>query len=74
MLGLSATETARMVRLVVATYGRLEARFVGRRPDELERPLRGDTGSTAVAILAAAMDDAAAIAAAIRAGTPVGGA
>jgi hypothetical protein len=61
------------VRLVVATYGRLEARFVGRRPDELERPLRGDTGSTAVAILAAAMDDAAAIAAAIRAGTPVGG-
>jgi hypothetical protein len=73
MLGLSATETARMVRLVVATYGRLEARFVGRRPDELERPLRGDTGSTAVAILAAAMDDAAAIAAAIRAGTPVGG-
>jgi hypothetical protein len=73
VLGRNATETERMVRLIVATYGRLEARFVGRRSDELERPLRGDTGSTAVAILESAMNDATAIAAAIRAGTPVGG-
>ena len=73
MLGRDPTETDRLVRLVVATYGRLEARFVGRQPDELERPLRGDSASTAVAILDAAMDDAAALAAAIRAGIPVGG-
>jgi hypothetical protein len=74
MLGRDPTETDRLVRLIVATYGRLEARFVGRQPDELERPLRGSTGSSAVAILAAAMADATATARAIRAGTPVGGA
>ena len=74
MLGRTPTETDRLVRLILATYGRLEARFVGRRPDELERPLRGGTDTSAVAILSAAIDDGAALAAAIRAGTPVGGA
>lgn len=74
MLGRTPTETERLVRLILATYGRLEARFVGRTPDELERPLRGASDTSAIEILGAAMDDAGALAAAIRAGTPVGGA
>lgn len=74
LLGRTPTEIDRLVRLVLATYGRLEARFVGRRPDELERPLRGGSETSAIAIIEAAMDDALALAAAIRAGTPVEGA
>ena len=60
-LGRQPSEVERLVRLILATYGRLEARFVGRRPADLERPL--PDGSSAVAILDAAMADAEATAA-----------
>ena len=39
MLGRRPSEVERLVRLVLATYGRLEGLLVGRRPDDLERPL-----------------------------------
>ena len=53
------------VRLILATYGRLEGLLVGRRPDDLERPL--ETGASPVEILAAAMTDVESTAASVRA-------
>ena len=40
MLGRQPSEVERLVRLILATYGRLEGQLVGRRPDDLERPSR----------------------------------
>jgi DinB superfamily len=65
MIGRQATEVERVVRLILGSYGRLEALFVGRGADELERPLAD--GSSAVSILEATIDDSAATAASIRA-------
>jgi hypothetical protein len=71
LLGRTPTETGRLVRLILATFGALEARFVGRPAEELDRPFPG--GSSAVVLLAAAMADATATATAIRDGRPVDG-
>ena len=38
MIGRQPTEVERIVRLILGSYGRLEALFVGRTADELERP------------------------------------
>lgn len=65
MLGRQPTEVERLVRLVMATYGRLESRLVGRASADLERPFAD--GTSAVAILAAAVDDVAGTAASVRA-------
>ena len=46
MLGRQPSEVERLVRLILATYGRLEGLLVGRRPDDLDRPLA--TGASAV--------------------------
>ncbi len=65
MLGHRPSEVERLVRLILATYGRLEAVLVGRSHDELGRPL--SDGTSAVGILGAALTDAAATAARVRA-------
>jgi hypothetical protein len=65
MLGRQPSEVERLVRLILATYGRLEGLLVGRRPDDLERPL--GTGASAVGELAAALTDVGSIAASVRA-------
>lgn len=65
MLGREPSEVERLVRLVLATYGRLEARLVGRSVAELERVLAGD--SSAAAIVTRAMTDVTATAASVRA-------
>ena len=71
MLGRRPTEVERLVRLILGTYGRLEALFVGRTPDVLA--VRFADGSTATAILAAAIDDVVAVASRVRvAGGPGG--
>jgi hypothetical protein len=59
------TEMERLVRLILATYGRLETRFVGRPAGDLERPLAG--GMSAVGVLDAAIADGVASAARVRA-------
>jgi len=64
MLGRQPSEVERLVRLVLATYGRLEARLVGRAADDLDRPFAD--GSSAIAILEAAVADAAETAARVR--------
>ena len=65
MLGRRPSEVERLVRLILATYGRLEGLLVGRRPDDLERPL--ETEASPVKILAAAMTDVESTAASVRA-------
>jgi len=65
MLGRQPTEVERLVRLVMATYGRLEGRLVGRPSADLERPFADRM--TALSILAAAVDDVAGTAASVRA-------
>jgi hypothetical protein len=65
MLGREPSEVERLVRLILATYGRLESQLVGRSAAELERPF-GD-GATAVAILAEALADATTTATRVRA-------
>lgn len=65
MLGRRSTEVERLVRLILATYGRLEAQLVGRTVGELERPVTD--GRSAIAITSAAVADAVATAASVRA-------
>ncbi len=55
----------RLVRLILATYGRLEGELVGRPARELDRPLAD--GRSAAAILTEVVDDAAATASDVRA-------
>jgi hypothetical protein len=56
LLGRPPTEVERLVRLVLATYGRLEAALIGRPADALDRPF-ADGGSPA-SILTTAVDEA----------------
>ena len=65
MLGRAPTETERLVRLVLATYGRLEALVIGHPVADLDRSLAG--GSSAIAILREAIDEAEVTAASVRA-------
>ncbi len=65
MLDREPTEVERLVRLVLATYGRLEAALIGRTAGELDRPLAG--GKSAADELKAAVAEAAATAAEIGA-------
>ncbi len=65
MIGRQPTEVERVIRLILGSYGRLEALFVGRTADELARPFAD--GSPAISILAAAIDDSAVTAASVRA-------
>jgi len=65
MLGRTPTESERLVRLILATYGRLEAELVGRPPRELDRPLTG--GRSAAMILTGVVDETVATASAVRA-------
>jgi len=65
MLGRSPTEVERLVRLVLGTYGQLEALVIGRSAVELDRPF--EDGSSASGELGAALADAAATAASVRA-------
>jgi hypothetical protein len=60
------TETERLTRLILATYGRLEGLLIGRQAPDLDRTLPG--GSSAIAILTEAVADAEATAAQVRAG------
>ena len=53
------------MRLILATYGRLEAQVIGRPASELERPFAD--GSSAIAILTEAVADAARTATSVRA-------
>ena len=64
MLGRRPSEVERLVRLILATYGRLEGLLVGRQEDDLERPF--GSGASAVEILAAAIADVEAVAASVR--------
>jgi hypothetical protein len=59
MLDRQPSEVARLVRLVLSTYGRLEACLVGRSADALDRPFAD--GSSAVTILDAALAEAGSI-------------
>ena len=65
MIGRQSTEVERVVRLILGSYGRLEAQFVGRDADDVERPFAD--GSSALSILEAAVDDAVTTAASVRA-------
>ena len=65
MLGRQPTEVERIVRLILESYGRLEALFVGRAVNELERPLA--EGTSALSTLEAAVSDSAATAASVLA-------
>jgi len=67
MLGREPTETERLVRLILATYGRLEGLLVGRRQVDLERPF--EMGASAVETLEAATVDVESIAANVRGAT-----
>ncbi|MFL5675576.1 MAG: hypothetical protein ACJ779_11255 [Chloroflexota bacterium] len=58
------TETDRLVRLVLATYGRLEALVIGRTAADLDRTL--STGTTAIGTLSEALARAEATAASAR--------
>jgi hypothetical protein len=64
MLGRQPTEVERLVRLVLATYGRLEAALIGRTADELDRPL--PRGRSAADELSAAVAEAESTAAELR--------
>jgi hypothetical protein len=65
-LGREPSEVERLARLVLATYGQLEAPFVGRSAADVERAFAD--GSSAVSIINEAMSDAAATAESARAG------
>ena len=65
MLGREPTEVERLVRLILATYGRLEALVIGRPATDLDRPL-GD-GASAIEILGSVLADAEATATSVRA-------
>jgi hypothetical protein len=64
MIGHAPTETARLVRLIAGSYGRLEGLVIGRDRDDLDRPLGG--GPSVAAILESAAGDATATAASAR--------
>jgi hypothetical protein len=65
MLGRQATESERLVRLILATYGRLEAELVGRPVHELDRPLAD--GRSPATILTDVVDETVATASNLRA-------
>ena len=65
MLGRQPTEVERLVRLILGTYGRLEALLVGRSAEELERSFAD--GTDAPAIFASAVADIAETAGRVRA-------
>jgi hypothetical protein len=65
MIGRQPTEVERIVRLILESFGRLEALFVGRTADEVERPFAN--GASAVSILKEAVSESAATAASVRA-------
>lgn len=65
MLGREPTEVERLVRLILATYGRLEAQLIGRPAADLDHPLAD--GSSAIEILATALADAGETARRVRA-------
>jgi hypothetical protein len=65
MLGRQPTEVERVVRLILGSYGRLEALFVGRPTRDLARPFAD--GRSALSILEAAISDAATTASSVRA-------
>jgi hypothetical protein len=56
MLRREPTESERLVRLVLGTYGRLEALVIGRTAGDLDRSLAG--GVSAIAIMTEAVADA----------------
>jgi len=58
------SETERLVRLVLATYGRLEAQVIGRPAGDLDRSLAG--GPSAIVLLTEAVAEAEATAASVR--------
>ena len=64
MIGRQPTEVERIVRLILGSYGRLEALFVGRTADELGRPFAD--GSSVLSIVEGVIDEAAATAASVR--------
>ena len=64
MLGREPTEVERLVRLILATYGRLEAVVIGRPATDLDRRLPG--GASAIEIMAAALADAEGTARSVR--------
>jgi hypothetical protein len=64
MIDRRPTEAERLVRLVLETYGRLEAALIGRSASELDRPLAG--GRSAADELTAAVEEAAEIASEVR--------
>ena len=64
MLGRPATEVERLVRLVLASYGRLEATLIGRPASQLDRSLAD--GPSAASHLAAAVETAVATASLVR--------
>jgi hypothetical protein len=70
VIGHSPTESARLVRLIAGSYGRLEGLVIGRDRDELDRPLGG--GPSAAAILESAARDMAATAASARSAATTG--
>jgi hypothetical protein len=65
MLGRQSSEVERLVRLVLATYGRLEGLLVGRPRDDLERQF--ETEASALDVLSTAMIDVESTAASMRA-------
>jgi hypothetical protein len=65
MLDRRPTEVERLVRLILDTYGRLEASLIGRPSDQLDRPFAD--GRSAATILTSAIDEAMATTAEIRA-------
>ena len=65
MIGRQASEVERIVRLILGSYGRLEALFIGLSDDEASRPF--PDGSSAVTILETGVKDSAETAAEIRA-------
>jgi hypothetical protein len=66
MIGRQPREVERIVRLILGSYGRLEALFVGLPGDESARPF--PSGTSAVTLLETAVKDAAETAAELRAG------
>ena len=64
LLGREPSETERLVRLVLATFGRLEAQVIGRPAADLDRSLGG--GPSAIVLLTEAVAEAEATAASVR--------
>ena len=65
MTGRRPTEVERVVRLILGSYGRLEALFVGVTANDAERAF--PDGSSAISILRGTIDDAKATSADVRA-------